>query len=194
MSIVIKRPKKYRPAQAGYDELLERNRQLRSAIDDNERRSIGSMVTISILFLRRWWHHTAIRLGLKNARTIDEFNLERQESPTKLSVWQGVLKRIEAQDKSREETDYWSAEPIHCGVGQSSEHAQALQTSKELNATCDSLYVQYREKIWQRRQADGTDAKVLDKQIEAIVDMYQSQRATHQRTVKELQAWEKGER
>jgi len=190
MPIVIKKPKKYRPMkiQTDYDDLIAKNRQLKSTIDDTERRSFESLATVSLLMLRRWWHRTSIRLGLKRARIADEFNLEPVEAPSCKSAWSDSLKNMEAQARQGDQIDTLALpKPI-----KSAQHAQALIMSRELSAKCDELYSEYREKIWQRRQAEGKDVRELDSQIEAILDLYQSRKCTYEKTIKELDALERG--
>src|SRR5262249_16867195 len=151
MSIVVKKPKKYRAAeiQSAYDQLIAKNRQLKTTIDDTERRSIESLAAVSLLMLRRWWHRTSIRVGLKRARSTDEFNLEPVERTSRWSAWSHSLRKLEEQalDHNRSGTVSLAQ------AGQSTQRARALTFSKELGAKCDELYAEYREKIWQRRQA-----------------------------------------
>jgi hypothetical protein len=191
MSMVVKKPKKYRPAeiQNAYDQLIAKNRQLKETIDDTERRSLESLTNISLLMLRRWWHRTRIRLGMKQARSIEEFNIEPPEMPLSKSAWSETLKKMEARACEGDQIDTLSAS----NPGISIEHARTLMMSKELSAKCDQLYSEYREKIWQRRQSEGKDVQELDSQIEAILVLYQRRKATYEKTIKELDALERGD-
>ena len=191
MPMLVKKPKRYRPAQiqTDYDELIAKNRQLKTTIDDTERRSVESLTTISLLMLRRWWHRTSIRIGLKQARNMDEFILDPPEIPSSKSAWSESLKKMEARAFEGDQIDTISAS----NPDKSAQHAQALIMSKELSAKCDQLYGEYRQKIWQRRQSEGKDVRELDSQIEAILDLYQRRKATYEKTIKELDALERGE-
>jgi len=191
MPMLVKKPKKYRPAQiqTAYDELIAKNRQLKTTIEDTERRSVESPTTVALLMLRRWWHRTSIRIGLKQAKSTDEFNLDPPETPSGKSAWSECLKKMEARASEVDQIDTLSASH----PDRSAQHAHALIMSKELSAKCEELYTEYRQKIWQRRQSEGKDVRELDSQIEAILDLYQNRKATYEKTIKELDALERGE-
>jgi hypothetical protein len=199
MPIVVKKPKKYRPIQTSYDDFLLKNRQLKTTIEDTERRSLESLTTVSLLMLRRWWHRTSIRLGLKQVRKIDRFPLDEEEPPAHKSAWSDSLKKMEERVRAGDKIQSTAAPICSAKVtiggetGKTAEHVEALRISQDLNAKCESLYAEYRQKIRQRRETEGKDVRELDSQIDAILDLYQSRKATYEKTIKELDALERGD-
>jgi len=103
MPLVVRKPRKFRPIQTPYDQFLVQNRQLKTTIDDNERRWLESLSTTTSLVVRRWWHHTKIRLGFSRVRRQEEFQIEQEAVTSSNSAWSESLSNMEERIRAREQ-------------------------------------------------------------------------------------------
>ncbi len=185
MVALIRKPRRLRVKNNLCREILQKNQKLRMTFDHSDR-SYQSLPSSFMLILRRWWHRTVAFLGLKRAIIFNRFEPDKDSSSQ--SIWRDALQKMETRY-----TAICPPPPIDIDMAQEARqipgkdrHMLVLRLCKELSLDCQALYSEYREKNWQRLHSEGQDVQEMDRQINEILERYQSVKATYENTVRVL--------